>query len=40
LDDPGRAWEMGQQGRKLCQKFSLEAMIEKLDDLYSDLIKN
>ncbi len=40
LDDPGRAWEMGQQGRKLCQQFSLEAMIEKLDDLYSDLIQN
>ena len=38
LDDPGKAWEMGQQGRKLCQQFSLEAMIEKLDDLYSDLI--
>ena len=38
LDDPGKAWEMGQQGRKLCQQFSIEAMIEKLDDLYSDLI--
>jgi glycosyltransferase involved in cell wall biosynthesis len=40
LDDPEKAWEMGQQGRKLCQQFSLEAMIEKLDDLYSDLILN
>jgi glycosyltransferase involved in cell wall biosynthesis len=40
LDDPENAWEMGQQGRKLCQQFSLEAMIEKLDDLYSDLITN
>ena len=40
LEDPGKAWEMGQQGRKLCQQFSLEAMIEKLDDLYSDLITN
>ena len=38
LDDPEKAWEMGQQGRKLCQQFSLEAMIEKLDDFYSDLI--
>jgi glycosyltransferase involved in cell wall biosynthesis len=36
LDDPGNAWEMGQQGKKHCQQFSLEAMIEKLDDLYSD----
>ena len=40
LDDPGKAWEMGQQGRKLCQQFSLEAMIKKLDDLYSVLITN
>jgi hypothetical protein len=31
---------MGQQGKKHCQQFSLEAMIEKLDDLYSDLILN
>jgi glycosyltransferase involved in cell wall biosynthesis len=38
LDDPGKAWEMGQQGKERCQQFSLEAMIEKLDDLYSDLI--
>jgi glycosyltransferase involved in cell wall biosynthesis len=30
----------GQQGKKHCQQFSLEAMIEKLDDLYSDLILN
>jgi glycosyltransferase involved in cell wall biosynthesis len=40
LDDPGNAWEMGQQGKKLCQQFSLEAMIEKLDDLYSSLTTN
>jgi glycosyltransferase involved in cell wall biosynthesis len=38
LDDFGNAWEMGQQGKKLCEQFSLESMIEKLDDLYSDLI--
>lgn len=37
LDDPGKAWEMGQQGKKHCQQFSLEAMIKKLDDLYADL---
>jgi glycosyltransferase involved in cell wall biosynthesis len=40
LDDPGNAWEMGQRGKEYCQKFSLEAMIEKLDDLYSDLTNN
>jgi glycosyltransferase involved in cell wall biosynthesis len=40
LDDAGRAWEMGQQGKKRCQQFSLEAMIEKLDALYAGLINN
>jgi glycosyltransferase involved in cell wall biosynthesis len=37
LDDPGRAKQMGQQGKEYCRQFSLEAMIEKLDDLYSGL---
>jgi glycosyltransferase involved in cell wall biosynthesis len=40
LDDPENAWEMGQRGKEFCQQFNLEAMIEKLDDLYSDLILN
>jgi glycosyltransferase involved in cell wall biosynthesis len=40
LADSGKAWEMGQRGKEFCQQFSLEAMIEKLDDLYSDLITN
>ncbi len=40
LDDPEKAWEMGQQGKEYCRQFSLEAMIEKLDDLYSGLIQN
>ncbi|MGD9046362.1 MAG: glycosyltransferase family 4 protein [Desulfobacterales bacterium] len=40
LDDPGNAWEMGQRGKEYCQQFSLEAMIQKLDDLYSDLIES
>jgi glycosyltransferase involved in cell wall biosynthesis len=40
LEDPGKAWEMGQHGKKHCQQFSLEAMIKKLDDLYSCLITN
>jgi glycosyltransferase involved in cell wall biosynthesis len=40
LDDPGNAWEMGQRGKEYCQQFSLEAMIAKLDDLYSDLTTN
>jgi hypothetical protein len=29
---------MGLRGQEYCRQFSLEAMIEKLDDLYSDLI--
>jgi glycosyltransferase involved in cell wall biosynthesis len=37
LDDPERAKQMGQQGKEYCHQFSLEAMIEKLDNLYSDL---
>jgi glycosyltransferase involved in cell wall biosynthesis len=40
LDDPEKAWEMGQRGKEYCQQFSLEAMIEKLDDLYSSLTTN
>jgi glycosyltransferase involved in cell wall biosynthesis len=40
LDDPEKAWEMGQRGKEYCRQFSIEAMIEKLDDLYSDLIQN
>lgn len=40
LDDPAKAKQMGQRGKEYCHQFSLEAMIEKLDDLYSDLISN
>jgi len=40
LNDPERARQMGQRGKEYCRQFSLEAMIEKLDDLYSDLILN
>jgi glycosyltransferase involved in cell wall biosynthesis len=38
LDDPERAKQMGLQGLENCWQFSLEAMIEKLDALYSELI--
>jgi hypothetical protein len=31
---------MGQRGKEWCQQFSLDAMIEKLDDLYAGLINN
>jgi glycosyltransferase involved in cell wall biosynthesis len=40
LKDPERAKQMGQRGKEYCRQFSLEAMIEKLDDLYADLIRN
>jgi glycosyltransferase involved in cell wall biosynthesis len=40
LDDPEKAKQMGQRGKEYCRQFSLEAMIEKLDDLYSDLTTN
>jgi glycosyltransferase involved in cell wall biosynthesis len=38
LDDPEKAKQMGQRGKERCRQFSLEAMIEKLDNLYSDLL--
>ena len=38
LNDRDQANLMGQRGKELCQQFTLEAMIEKLDDLYSALL--
>jgi glycosyltransferase involved in cell wall biosynthesis len=38
LDDPAKAKQMGLRGREHSRQFSLEAMIEKLDALYSELI--
>jgi glycosyltransferase involved in cell wall biosynthesis len=38
LDDPAEAKQMGRRGQEHCRQFSLEAMIEKLDALYSELI--
>ena len=40
LNDRDRARLMGQRGKKRCQQFSLDAMIAKLDNLYSGLIAN
>ena len=40
LDNPEKAKQMGMQGKEHCHQFSIEAMIEKLDNLYSDLLKN
>jgi glycosyltransferase involved in cell wall biosynthesis len=40
LDDPERAKQMGLRGREHCRQFSIEAMIDKLDKLYIELITN
>jgi len=40
LDDPEKARQMGQRGKEYCHQFSLEAMIERLDNLYSELINS
>jgi len=40
LNDPESARQMGQRGKEYCRQFSLEAMIQKLEDLYSDLFDN
>jgi glycosyltransferase involved in cell wall biosynthesis len=40
LKDPDRAKLMGQRGTQCCRQFSLEAMIAKLDDLYSSTTNN
>ena len=40
FNDRDQAKLMGQRGKERCQQFSLEAMIAKLDDLYSNLTRN
>ena len=40
LDDPAKAKQLGLRGRERCRQFSLEAMIDKLDKLYIELITN
>ena len=38
LSDPERARSMGRQGRQDCTKFSLDAMVSKIDQLYQNLL--
>jgi glycosyltransferase involved in cell wall biosynthesis len=38
LNDPVCAKRMGQRGKEYCRQFSLEAMIQKLDHLYENLV--
>ncbi|KGM43136.1 hypothetical protein JY97_09335 [Alkalispirochaeta odontotermitis] len=39
INDPKKAKIMGQRGRELCNQFSLEAMVEKIDNLYQELLE-
>ncbi|MBT8365263.1 MAG: glycosyltransferase, partial [Deltaproteobacteria bacterium] len=40
IDNPEKAKLMGQRGQVLCDQFSLEAMVEKIDNLYQELLKS
>jgi glycosyltransferase involved in cell wall biosynthesis len=37
VSNPDKAKSMGQSGQELCDQFSIEAMIEKIDVLYTEL---
>jgi glycosyltransferase involved in cell wall biosynthesis len=39
LDNPESARQMGERGRTVCRNFSLEAMIEKIERLYGELLE-
>jgi glycosyltransferase involved in cell wall biosynthesis len=38
LNDPEKARRMGKRGRNRCRDFSLDAMLQKIDMLYQDLL--
>ena len=38
LMDPEKAKVMGQEGKNLCWKYSIESMVEKIDSLYMNLL--
>jgi glycosyltransferase involved in cell wall biosynthesis len=40
IDNPEKAKLMGQRGQVLCDQFSSEAMVEKIDNLYQELLKS
>ena len=40
IDDPEKAKMLGQRGRERCHQYSVEAMVEKLDNLYENLFKS
>jgi len=40
LSDKSRRKHMGETGKKMCHPYSVEAMVEKIDDLYSRLVED
>ncbi len=40
LNDPGKAKKMGENGKAYCNKFSLRAMLDKIDGLYQGLLRS
>jgi glycosyltransferase involved in cell wall biosynthesis len=39
LSDKLRRKHMGETGKKMCHPYSVEAMVEKIEDLYKDLLE-
>jgi len=39
INDPEKAKMMGQRGIEICNQFSVESMVDKIDNLYQDLFK-
>jgi glycosyltransferase involved in cell wall biosynthesis len=40
LNNPEKAKLMGQQGREICDQFSVGGMVEKIDNLYKELLNS
>ena len=40
INDPEKAKKMGQRGRELCHRFSLDSMVEKIDLLYREITQS
>jgi len=40
LNDPEKAKRIGENGKEYCNKFSLQAMLYKIDELYQDLLSS
>ncbi|UCD79993.1 MAG: glycosyltransferase family 4 protein [Desulfobacterales bacterium] len=40
INEPEKATLMGRRGQELCEQFSIEKMVEKIDNLYQELLKS